>query len=83
VTVTELRLHRRNSGERGPDTTEREHAHRRVSRSADSKASSSWHWTGHERDGDHKTRSDRRWSMGGGGAPCTRGQSEREGERVG
>jgi hypothetical protein len=35
--VAGLRLRKKRSGERGPDTAERERAHRRVSRAADSK----------------------------------------------
>jgi hypothetical protein len=68
------------SGEHGLDETETERAHRRVSRAADSEADLTvalyGAWT-------------RRWpqnrqrsTAGGGGAPCTHGQSEREGERV-
>jgi hypothetical protein len=38
ATVAELRLREGCSSERGPDETERERAHRRASRAADSKA---------------------------------------------
>jgi hypothetical protein len=74
-----LRLREDCSGERGSDETERERAHRRVSRVADSKAKLTMALDG--------TRT-RRWpqnvhrsTAGGGGALCTRGQSEREGEK--
>jgi hypothetical protein len=79
--VAELRLHRGNSGEHGPDASERERAHRRVSQAADSEADLTVALDGARA---------RRWpqnrersTAGGGGAPCTRGQSEKEGERVG
>jgi hypothetical protein len=68
------------SGECGPDETERERAHRRVSRAADSKAELTVALDGART---------RRWpqnkqqsTAGGGGALCAREQSEREGERV-
>jgi hypothetical protein len=75
-----LRLREDCSGERGLDETERERAHRRVSRAADSKAKLTVALDG------ARTRrwpQNRQQSMAsGGGAPYTRGQSEREGERV-
>jgi hypothetical protein len=43
--------------------------------------SSPWHWTGHERDGGHGTGSGRRRAVAE--LPSSRGQSERQGERVG
>jgi hypothetical protein len=68
------------SGEHGPDTTERERAHRRVSRAADNKAELTMALDG------ARTRrwpQNRQWSSAGSGrALCSRGQSEREGERV-
>jgi hypothetical protein len=70
-----LQLRKNSSGERRPGETERGRAHRRVSRAADSEAELTM-----ARDG---TRT-RRWlqngqqsTAGGGGALCTRGQSER------
>ena len=80
-TVAGLRLRKSCSGERGSDAARKERAHRTVSRAADNKAKltmvldgarAQWRpWN-------------RQWSSaGGGGAPCSRGQSEREGERVG
>jgi hypothetical protein len=78
--VAGLRLRRDRSSERGPDETEWERAHRRVSRAAGSEAELTVALDG--------TRT-RRWphnrqrsTAGGGEAPCMRGQSEREGERV-
>jgi hypothetical protein len=75
-----LRLREDCSGERGPDETQRERVHRRVSRAADSKAELTVALD------EARTR---RWpqnrqqsTAGGGGASCTCGQSEREGERV-
>jgi hypothetical protein len=75
ATATGLWLHLDCSSERGPDATERERAHRRVSRAANSKAELTVALDGARA---------RRWSQnrqrstgGGGGAPCTRGQSER------
>jgi hypothetical protein len=41
--------------------------------------SSPWHWTGRTR---RRPQNRQRSTMGGGGALCLRGQSEREGERV-
>jgi hypothetical protein len=80
-TAAGLRLRKKRSGERGPDAIERERAHRRVSRAADSKAELTV-----ALDGARARRRpwNKQWvSAGGGGAPCSRGQSEREGERVG
>jgi hypothetical protein len=80
ATMAGLRLREGCSGERGPAKPGREGAHRRVSRVADSKAELTVAL--------YRART-RRWpqnrqrlTAGGGGAPCTRGQSEREGERV-
>jgi hypothetical protein len=80
ATVAGLRLSEDCSGEHGPDEAERERAHRRVSRVADSEAELTV-----ALDGAHTRRrpQNRQWSTaGGGGAPCTRGQSERKGKRV-
>jgi hypothetical protein len=80
ATTVGLRLREDFSGERGPDETDRERENQRVSRAADSKAELTVALD--------RART-RRWSQnrqrsttGRGGAPCTRGQSEREGERV-
>jgi hypothetical protein len=78
--VAELRLRENHSGERGPSEPGREGANRRVSRAADSEAelivavdgARTRRWP----------RNRRQWAAGGGGALCTCGQSEREGERV-
>jgi hypothetical protein len=76
-----LWLHEDCSGECRLDATERERAHRRVSRAADSKAELTVALDGARA---RQRPQNRQQSMvGGGGAPCTRGQSEREGERVG
>jgi hypothetical protein len=80
ATVVGLRLREDCSGECGPDATDRERAHQRVSRAADSEAELTvaldGAWT-------RQWPQNRQWSKAsGGGAPCTRGQSEREGERV-
>ncbi|KAL5681578.1 hypothetical protein ACJX0J_007963, partial [Zea mays] len=73
-----LRLREDCSGERGPDAAERERAHRRVSRAADSEAELTV-----ALDGARRRPQNKQWSTtGGGGAPYTRGQSERKGERV-
>jgi hypothetical protein len=80
ATVAGLWLREDCSGEHGPDGAERERAHRRVSRVADSEAELTV-----ALDGAHTRRrpQNRQWSTaGGGGAPCTRGQSERKGKRV-
>jgi hypothetical protein len=79
--MAELRLREDCSGERGPDVAGRERAHRRVSRAADSKAELTVALDGaRARQRPHN----RQLSMvGGGKVPCTRGQSEREGEMVG
>jgi hypothetical protein len=78
--VAELRLCENHSGERGPAEPRREGAHRRVSQAADSEAELTVALDG------ARTRRwphNRRWSVaGGGGALCTHGQSEREGERA-
>jgi hypothetical protein len=68
-------------GERGPDAARRERAHRRVSRAADSKAELTVALDGARA---RRWPRNRQWaSAGGGRAPCLRGQSEREVERVG
>jgi hypothetical protein len=79
--VAGLRLREDCSGERGPDAVERERAHRGVSRAADSEAELTVALDGART---------RRWlqnrqrsTMDDGGDLCTRGQSKREGERVG
>jgi hypothetical protein len=75
-----LRLRKNCSCEREPDEPERERAHRRVSRAADSEAELTV-----ARDRARTQRwpqNGKRSTTGGGGALCTRGQSEREGERV-
>jgi hypothetical protein len=80
-TAAGLRLRKNCSGERRPDAAGRERAHRRVSRAGDSKAELTA-----ALDGAWARRwpRNRHWaSTDDGGAPCTRGYSEREGERVG
>jgi hypothetical protein len=52
-----------------------------VSRAADSKAELTVALDGAR--ARRRPRNRQRSTMGGGGAPCTRGQSEREGDRVG
>jgi hypothetical protein len=69
------------SGERGPDAAGKERAYRRVSRAADSKAELTVTLNGARARRQPQNR--QRSTAGGGGGPCTRGQSEREGERVG
>jgi hypothetical protein len=79
--VADFGYARRCSGERGPDETERERAHRRVSRVTDGKAKLTV-----AQDGARAQRRpwNRRWaSPGGGGALGSHGQSEREGEGAG
>jgi hypothetical protein len=72
---------RKHSGERGPDAARRERAHQRVSRAADSKAKLTVALDGARA---QRWPRNRRWmSADGGRAPCSRGQSEREGERAG
>jgi hypothetical protein len=80
ATTVGLRLRKDRSGEHGPNETERGRAHRTVSQEANSEAELTVAWD--------RART-RRWPQnrqrskaGGGGALCTRGQSEREGERV-
>jgi hypothetical protein len=81
ATVAELRLHRENSGERGLDAAGEKRARRRVSRAVDSKAELTVALDGAWA---RRRPRNRQWSSsGGGGAPYMRGQSEREGERVG
>jgi hypothetical protein len=58
-----------------------EKAHRRVSRAADSKAKLTVALDGAR--ARRRPQNRQRSTVGGGGAPCTCGQSEREGERVG
>jgi hypothetical protein len=80
-TAVGLRLCKKRSGERGPDATGKGRAHRRVSRAADSKAKLTVALDGAQAQWRPRNR---QWSSaGGGGAPCSRGQSEREGGRVG
>jgi hypothetical protein len=67
---------RKRSGERGPDETERERAHRRVSRVADGKAKLT---VALDRAQTQRRPRNRRWaSAGGGRALDSCGQSERE-----
>jgi hypothetical protein len=80
TTVVELRLRENHSGERGLAEPGREGAHRRVSRAADSEAELTVALDGARTRRWPQNR--RRSAAGGGGALCTRGQSEREGERV-
>jgi hypothetical protein len=76
-----LRLRKKRSGERGPDAARKERAHRRVSRAAESKAELTVALDGARA---RRRPRNRQWaSAGGGGALCSREQSEREGERVG
>jgi hypothetical protein len=75
-----LRLRKNFSGERGPNAAGRERAYRRVSRAVDRKAELTVAL-------DEARARRRPWNMqwssaGGGGALCSHGQSEREGERV-
>jgi hypothetical protein len=79
--VAELRLHRGNSGERGLDAAGGKRAHRRVSQAADSKAELTVALDGAR--ARRRPQNRQRSTVGDGGALCTRGQSEREGERVG
>ncbi|KAL5676848.1 hypothetical protein ACJX0J_012979, partial [Zea mays] len=69
------------SDEHGPNATERERAHRRVSRAANSKAELTVALDGAR--ARRRPQNRQRSTVGGGGAPCTHGQSERGGERVG
>jgi hypothetical protein len=69
---------RKRSGEHRPNETERERAHRRVSRVADGKAKLTVALDGARA---QRRPRNRRWaSAGGGGALGSCGQSEREGE---
>jgi hypothetical protein len=71
-----LRLREDCFGECGPDAAERERAHRRVSRAADIKAELT---AALDRARPRRRPQNRQRSTAGGdGAPCTRGQSERE-----
>jgi hypothetical protein len=79
--VAELQLFRGNSGERRLDAAGKERAHRRVSRAADSKAELTVALDGAQAQWWPRNR--QRSTAGCAGALCTRGQSEREGERVG
>jgi hypothetical protein len=81
ATVAGLWLREDCSSEHRPDATGRERAHQRVSRAADSEAELTVALDGAQT---RRWPQNRQRSMAGGGrAPCTRGQSEREGERVG
>jgi hypothetical protein len=76
-TAVGLWLRKNCSGERGPDIAGRKRAHRRVSRVADSKAELTVALDGARA---RRRPQNGQWSSaGGGGAPCTHGQSEREG----
>jgi hypothetical protein len=81
ATLADSDCARKRFDERGPDAAGRERAHRRMSRAADSKAKLTVALDGART---QRRPRNRRWaSAGGGGAPCLRGQSEREGERAG
>jgi hypothetical protein len=72
---------RERSGERGPDAAGRERAHRRVSRAAYSKVKLTVALDGARA---QRRPRNRRWASADGGvAPCSRGESKREGERAG
>jgi hypothetical protein len=74
-TTAGLRLRKSCSGERGPDVAGKERVHRRVSRAAGSKAKLTVALDGARA---QRRPRNRQWSsVGGGGAPCSRGQSER------
>jgi hypothetical protein len=80
ATATGLRLREDCFSERGPDATERERAHRTVSPAADSEAELT---VALDEARTRRWSQNRQWSTAGGcGALCTRGQSERKGERV-
>jgi hypothetical protein len=80
-TAAGLRLRKKHSGEHVPDAAGKERAHRRVSRAADSKAKLTVALDGARA---RRRPHNRQWSSAGdGAAPCSRGHSEREGERVG
>jgi hypothetical protein len=75
-----LWLRKKCSGEHGTGATGRERAHRRVSRAADSKVELTVALDGARA---RRRPRNRQWSSAGdGGALCSRGQSEREGERI-
>jgi hypothetical protein len=80
ATMAGLRLRKGRSGEHGPEETERGRAHRRVPRAADSEAELTVALDG------ARTRwwpqNMQRPTTGGGGALCSRGQGEREGDGV-
>jgi hypothetical protein len=76
-----LRLREDCSGERGPEAAERERAHLRVSQAANSKVELNMALDGAR--ARRRPQNRQRSTTGSGGAPCTREQSEREGERVG
>jgi hypothetical protein len=76
-----LWLRKKRFGEHGPDAAGKEMAHIRVSRAADSKAELTVALNGAQ--ARRRPQNRQRSTAGGGRAPCTRGQSEREGERVG
>jgi hypothetical protein len=61
--VADFGYTRRCSGERGPDETERERAHRRVSRVTDGKAKLTVALDGHGRNGGHGAGGGRRRAM--------------------
>jgi hypothetical protein len=76
ATVADSGCARKLSGERGPDTTGRERAHRRVSRVADDKAKLTVALYGARA---QRRPRNRRWASAcGGGALSSCGQSERE-----
>jgi hypothetical protein len=80
TTVAELRLRENHSGQRGLAEPGREGAHRTVSQEADGEAKVTVALDGARMRQWPQNR--RRSAAGGGGALYTRGQSEREGERV-
>jgi hypothetical protein len=81
VTVADSGCARKRSGERRPDATGRERAHRRVSRVVDGKAKLT---VALDRARAQRRPRNRRWaSAGGGGALGSCRQTEREGEGAG
>jgi hypothetical protein len=75
-----LRLHKKCFGERGPRKPERGRANQRVSRVADGEAELTEAIDGAR--ARRRSQNRRQSTVGGGGAPWSRAQSEREGERV-
>jgi hypothetical protein len=80
-TAVGLWLRKNCSDEHRSDATRKKRTHQRVSRAANSKVKLTVALDGARA---QQRPRNRHWSSaGGGGAPCSRGQSEREGERVG